>query len=274
MISDTLRQLAAGVTALLSPPRCLVCGLSLQRETLAPSCLTGDGSPGEAAPLLCPDCAAALPTIEEPICEQCGKPLISEERLCLRCREIEDAALLGTRALYQYRRGAMALLHGLKERGDQRVAALLAGEIRRRRLIPPGTDLIVPIPSSRRGRRRRGFDQARLLARELSRLTGIPTAPLLHRRGGGEQKRLDREGRLANVSGRLTLRPGARRRLSAARRPEDPEDGTPQSPTNAPRRILLLDDVTTTGATLEAAARVLRDSGAAVTVYAVVVAVD
>mgnify|MGYP006273335905 FL=1 len=259
MISEKLRPVLKRLDALLSPPRCLCCGESLQPATQF-------GTSAEASPLLCGSCYRALPVIREPICEQCGKPLISEERFCLNCRAITDSALSGIRGLFSYREEAIPLIHGLKERGDHRVAEFLAAEVLRRRLLPAATSLIVPIPSSRRGRRRRGFDQALLFAGALSRLSGVPACSIIVRRGGTEQKSLDREGRLANMTGQLGFRPGVDGKLRR-RNLRSPGDAAPASP------ILLVDDVSTTGATLEAAARLFTSRGVE-TITGLVIAID
>ncbi len=230
---------------LLSPRRCLVCGRSLQGAIFALS----------EVPVLCERCEAALPRIEGDLCGRCGAPLVSEIDLCMVCRD-RQSSLETLRALYAYREGAVSLIHALKEAGEPRVARYLADEILRRRILSSETSLIVPIPPSRRGKKRRGFDQSRLLTRALSQRTGLPRNALLSRRRGGAQKELDREGRLSNVASQLRLVPGAFR-----------VDAPP------PAEVTLLDDVVTTGATLEAAAALLKRSGVE-RVRAVVIARD
>ena len=101
--------------------------------------------------------------------------------------------------------------------------------------------LLVPVPASRARRRERGFNQAGLLARSLSRALGWPRESLLTRRGGRRQARLGRHERAANVEGRFLLREGA--------------------PRPAERSALLVDDVVTTGATAGACAAALRGGG-------------
>lgn len=246
VVAETLKSFASLAEHLLAPRRCLVCGDSEQSSLL-------DNS---EVPILCTACKNALPLIEGELCERCGVRLISESKLCLLCREGESD-LHTIRALYEYREGAISLVHGLKEAGEPRVAQFLTGEIVRREMLSSRTSLIIPIPPSRRGRRRRGFDQSLLLARALSRRTGLPVASLLSRGHGNAQKELDRQGRLSNVSAQLRLkRPGFK---SAA--------------LDVPGEVTLLDDVVTTGATLEAAARLLKEAGVE-TIRAVVVARD
>ncbi len=115
------------------------------------------------------------------------------------------------------------------------------------RSTPAGWDLVVPIPLHWRRRRLRGYNQAERIARPLAAELGAPFGDLLRRsRSTRRQARLPRAERLENPVGAFALRRGARAGRSVAG-----------------RRVLLVDDVVTTGATLDAAAAVLRDAGAA-----------
>lgn len=106
-----------------------------------------------------------------------------------------------------------------------------------------GIDVISWIPLSRKRLRKRGYDQARLLAQEISAAVGVPCAPLLRkvRDNKAQSKTRDARQRAANVAGVYALLPGA---------------------DVSGRYILLIDDVVTTGSTLSEAARVLKKSGA------------
>lgn len=110
------------------------------------------------------------------------------------------------------------------------------------RLPGPRPGWVVPVPQHPAGLRRRGFNPAALLARPLARAHGLPFAPraLERLRDGPSQTGLDRRERRRNVAHAFRVRPGLR----------------------VPRRIWLVDDVSTTGATLEEAARALRRAGA------------
>ena len=103
-------------------------------------------------------------------------------------------------------------------------------------------DLVTFVPVSRLRRFSRGYDQAELLARETAKTLGLPCAPTLTHRHTKRQSRMrDAAARRANVSGAFSLRPGT---------------------DVAGKRILLIDDICTTGATMAEAARVLRTAGA------------
>jgi ComF family protein len=105
-------------------------------------------------------------------------------------------------------------------------------------------DLIVPVPLTGRRRRERGFNQAALLGRELSRAVGLPVSEALSRRSSPrhQAESASAEERWRNVEGAFVVS-----------RPDSIRG----------RRLLLIDDITTTGATLDACARALREAGAA-----------
>jgi len=131
---------------------------------------------------------------------------------------------------------ARQLVLGLKYRNRRGVARLLARLIVRR-VRPTAVDLVTWAPTSATRARRRGYDQAELLARALARELGVPCRRLLYRaHGAAPQTGLARADRLGNPAFRART---ARRGL----------------------RVLLVDDVVTTGGTLAAAAAALRDAG-------------
>ena len=101
--------------------------------------------------------------------------------------------------------------------------------------------VVVPVPGRRSTLQRRGFDAVGILSAEIARSLGLTLLPALVHRGGGEQKALTYEGRMANVAGSFALRRGV---------------SVPHAP------ILLVDDVFTTGATTSECARLLLDAGA------------
>jgi ComF family protein len=148
-------------------------------------------------------------------------------------------------ATVEYGGLAKRLVQAMKIRGHRRLARFCADVWLQRALeqIPTVPDsiptVIVPVPASPRGRRRRGFDQSLQMARHLP----IPTARILSRRTGRQQKSLTRQDRASNAQQRYTYR-----RIGHA-------NVLPHT------RVLLLDDVLTTGASLGRCAALLRNAG-------------
>jgi ComF family protein len=144
-------------------------------------------------------------------------------------------------------------LHELKYAGEQRLAAPLGEAIARRwRRAGAGGDVLVPVPVHVERARRRGYDQAELIARAAARDLGLPCAPILERaRATIAQFDLDRTQRATNVEGAFRLKSGAS--PPRARPTRHPLEG---------RWIVLVDDVVTTGATLAACAQPLLEAGA------------
>ena len=216
---------------LLFPPRCASCRA--------------------AGAVLCANCLASIRAPAQPLCHRCGRSLATslpaqggnQCPFCSTGREIPQ--LDGLRAASIYEGAVRQAILALKFRGQRRVAVpladLLAACYHREQLA---ADLIVPIPLHVSRRRERGFDQARLLARLLTARLRLPLrdALLVRSRATRAQMTLSAAERRTNVSGAFVL----------------------ASPTDhavlAGKRVLLVDDVTTTGSTLDAAAFVLREA--------------
>jgi len=202
------------------------------------------------APLQCVACGlegAAL-------CSICTNNLVRSAECCYRCQQPSrlgrtcpacrqaGSQLISANAVTDYRATAKDLIWQLKFNRVQAAATPMAKVMAQHygRYISDDT-LIVPLPTAAKRVRSRGYDQAVLLARALARQNGRRIHPLLRRLGAGEQigaSRLQRQQQLAGV-----FRVRHLERIQGA-------------------RILLVDDVLTTGATIESAAACLRQAGA------------
>jgi ComF family protein len=207
-----------------------------------PARCVGCGREGEP---LCPACEPALDArLQLPAGTPLGLPADIPEPL-LQLEWCAPFAGLVRRAL-----------HELKYSGERRLADPLGRAVARRwQRVGAGGDLLVPVPVHADRARKRGYDQAALIAEAAARHLSLPMAPILERtRATIAQFDLDRTHRATNVQGAFRLRPGA----PSTR----PLDG---------RWVVLVDDVVTTGATLAACARPLLEA-AAIGVSAVTVA--
>lgn len=187
---------------------------------------------------LCDRCEAALACFAPPLCVSCGIP---EALGVCRCDEL-PAAIECVRSIGPYGGWLRGAVVQVKYHGEWARAPQLAGFLARACADQAPVDALVPVPLHSSRRKQRGFNQTEKLAEELSREMAPPVEHLLHRtRKTTPQVRLDAEGRQANVEGAFALAPGR---------------------SVAGMRLLLVDDVITTGATLGACAQVLHAAGA------------
>ncbi|MBC7256997.1 MAG: ComF family protein, partial [Chloroflexi bacterium] len=191
---------------------------------------------------LCADCIAAMPRIMPPFCPHCGEPQRSG-RPCRHCAE-RASSLEGIRSVGLYAGPLQRAIWAFKYEGLWVLVDPLASLLEEYyRGHPWPVDLVMPVPLHRRRERRRGYNQSALLARTLAKRLALPYEPdlLVRRRDTPSQVGKSREERYLNMEGAF-----------ACARPV---------PSGA--RILLVDDVLTTGATLEACAAPLKSAGAA-----------
>lgn len=200
---------------------------------VAPACLTCR-APVPAGNPLCRGCGAGLAWLPADRCRRCGLPSPCGTRCPARA-----AAFSHAWAPVAYDGTARALVHALKLRGMTAAADLMAAQIAAG--VPPGLlagATLVPVPGHPRRRRRRGFDQAERIAAALGRRLALPVACCLDRGGAAPpQAGAGRAQRLRHGGSAIAV----------------------TSP--VPKHAVLVDDVHTTGATLDACARVLRAAG-------------
>ena len=226
--------------ALNAPPRKPAIIRVLDRAldlVFPPRCVSCDAF----GPFICDRCRAEMIPADGPRCDTCWMP-IDPRADCRRCWA-HRPRLRAVRSAFVYEAAARDAVLALKFRGLSAVAPLMASSMAEvlSDWRPPVTS-IVPVPLSGQRRRLRGYNQSELLAKEVSRLTGIP----LNRRA------LIRRHHTDGAS------PHERRRTLAERRGRLSRQGKAYRPGG----VLLIDDVITTGATLNACARVLLGEGA------------
>lgn len=227
-----LARLGRALLGLAFPAQCAACGQAVAE---------GD--------TFCPECRARVELINGPVCRCCGRPLAEEagEGLCRQCAA-RPPAYDQARSLALHRGPLARVVREFKYRRRYVRGAALAGFWARRAPVDwlAGVELLVPVPLHPRRLLWRGFNQALVLARPLARCLGLRVEPglLRRRRHTRPQVGLDAAQRRANVEGAFSLGRSAAARVAG-------------------RRVLLVDDVFTTGATVEECARVLREAGAA-----------
>jgi len=229
-MSYLARARAAFLNAVL-PARCMACGVTVE----------GDGA-------LCPQCWLDIRFLAEPACACCGFPFeyaVPERTLCAACTR-RRPAFERARAVFAYddasRRLILAFKHADRLHDGPAFGRWLA---RTGAELVPDADLIVPVPLHRWRLFYRRYNQAGLLAQALGRTVekSVSVDLLIRHRRTRSQGRLSRSSRIRNIQGAFKLRDGRRGMVEGA-------------------RILLIDDVLTTGATVEECTRVLKRAGA------------
>ena len=215
------------------PRTCFACGRDLKWDATAP---------------LCPACEAALAVPGPLICQRCGAVLKSGGAHCYACRgsQARQYKCRIIRSAFVFNASSRALVHALKYARADYLARYMGQQMARQFALHPElaeTEVLVPVPLFPKRGKQRGYNQSELLARQLGRQIGLPvnTTALARVRNTVSQTTLGRQGRLQNMSGAF-----------AVVRPHEVRGKT----------VLLIDDVATTGATLEGCAQALAAAGA------------
>lgn len=229
MLTNIIRYSSELMTDILFPRRCPVCG-----EIVLPK-----GS------LICPGCMAKLSWVRRPVCKKCGKEVADGTiEYCYDCTRHKRTFDYGL-SLINYDDTASRSMARIKYNNRREYLDFYSEAMVRKmgkRIQSMNGDVLVPVPVHPSRRRERGFNQAEELAVRLSGPLGIPvnTAILKRERKTAPQKSLDSSGRLKNLEQAFSasaLPPGI-------------------------KNIILVDDIYTTGSTVEACTRVLRKAGA------------
>lgn len=212
----------------LYPRRCPVC----------------DGIVMPKGHFVCQECHKKLSYVRQPICKKCGKELISDRMEycpdCLRHQRSFDYGL----ALLNYNEAARHSMAKIKYNNKRQYLEFYGAAISRRfekQILRMRADALIPVPVHPSRRRKRGFNQAELLAREIGRRLDIPVCRdlLVRTRKTLPQKELNPAERLKNLEQAFQVRKAA----------------------GNIRSVILVDDIYTTGSTAEACTRALRQAG-------------
>jgi ComF family protein len=230
----TVGAILKSIADVVFPPRCTACGSVLDEP---------DGRP------FCPTCFSLIRNIESPLCPCCGIPLPDREGADHFCGECLRAhpPFSSARAVARYESVLLDAIHGFKYRGritDGEVLGKMMADYRYHQFDISAYTLIVPVPLHRRRLRERGFNQAVILAREIAGRFSLPIdLRSLRRRVYTEpQVGLGKGHRTANVRGAFDVGDGKR------------IEG---------QKIVLVDDVYTTGGTVRECAGILMKNKAA-----------
>lgn len=216
----------------LLPPRCVLCGEGVETQ----------GS-------LCGVCWGRLHFISEPFCAKCSLPFEFDPgtgALCGACLE-HPPSYAAARAALSYDEASRPLVARLKYYDQTYLARGMAAWLMRAgREVLEGADLLAPVPLHYYRLIRRTYNQSGLLARWVGEASGIPVIPdlLTRKKHTAPQASLSRDKRRKNVRGAFTITPRHKERVAG-------------------KRIVLVDDVMTTGATVEACSKALLKAGAA-----------
>jgi ComF family protein len=227
-LRDAAISIGRATAQIVLPSWCVACEKSLPWKARTASC--------------CAPCWSQLPKIEGVKCRSCAQPLLAGT-FCFDCHK-NPLPVDWCEAWGEYRGTLERVLHALKfdrqDFLDSDLAGLLEETLRARGDL--AFDVLVAVPMTRARERRRGYNQAELLARALALRTGVRCDMTLLTRTGerATQSTLPKRARAANARGAFT----------ASSRVKD-------------RSILLVDDISTTGETLRACATALRRAGAA-----------
>ncbi len=232
-IRQGVATLANSLLDAVLPPRCPGCGAMVERQGA-----------------LCPACWAQLRFIAEPCCQRCAVPVLHAPAgsiVCPAC--IVNPPVFGrARAVLRYDAASAPMILAMKHRGKLQAMSAFGGWMARAGTeLFAGADGFVPVPLHRWRMLRRGFNQSSLLARAIGKRTGIPAlaGALARLRATPSQQGLSGDERLRNMAGSVFAVPASARSLV---------DG---------RRLIVVDDVFTTGSTLSACAAALIRAGAA-----------
>ena len=227
--SGSFKKTGERVLDILYPPRCPFCDRLLDtKETV------------------CPVCREKLPYIKPPVCRKCGRPVIEGDVLCDDCLR-EDHVFDKGGALFLYNDMTREALTALKYKNRADIGRSLGRLLYDHKsgvLSEYGIDLIVPVPIHPSRRKKRGYNQADIIASAFSERAGFPIErnAVIRAKKTSALKEMDRAARQKAAGAAFEEGPAI-----------DAVDG---------KRILIIDDIFTSGATIDGVSHVLKAGGA------------
>ena len=193
---------------------------------------------------ICDACREKIVYVEEPRCKKCGKPIRQEEKeYCYDCSH-RDFAFEQGKSVWLHREPVSASIYQFKYHNKRIYAAFYAEEMFRLYgawMERNGMEVIIPVPLHRGRRRRRGYNQAEVLAKYLAEKSGIPmnAKAVARTKKTMPQKTLNEKQRKKNLEGAFVV----------------------TKHWKGEKRVLLVDDIYTTGSTIDALAKELKKKG-------------
>ena len=188
---------------------------------------------------LCKRCLQTIIPLEnDNTCKKCGCPLISEKDICLSCREDNTLRFDSCYSLFNYIDYGKELVHQYKFEGHKSLSYFFAEQINLHLKITQKRGCVIPVPASNKSLKRRGWDPVGTIAGILKKKYNYSVLFQLRRLPSKSQKELTKEDRLSNLYGKICIKSGF-----------------------IPQDVLIIDDVFTTGTTVNECARVLKEWG-------------
>jgi competence protein ComFC len=230
------RGIKESVLDFVFPPHCLLCNSSISSSEMEDHTYPKN--------LVCRTCWDSLNILPHPFCPICRSFLDREMRRCPKCPQFSSLSL--NRSLGVFDPYYQVLIHHFKYNRKFSIGKNLGrrlGEILKKEEFSKGFDYIIPVPLYPSRKRERGYNQSRILAEEVSKTISVPLAEkvLIRKKKTKDQTHLSPEERERNVKGAFVVRANL---------------------TLQGKKVILVDDVITTGSTLKECARVLKEAGA------------
>ncbi len=229
------------------PRRCIVCG-----RIVNPGLINN----------LCGECRKKIPTpfyvslSNQSFCSKCSRILISEDQLCTVCRN-RDYLFIRNISIWRYSdQTVRQLIHNYKFRNFKSASLFLSDKISEFYFTLYSGYAVIPVPCSRKRLKNKGWDHMEIISRHLINRK-IPVFSVLKRRHGTEQKKLSSYERLSNINSRFYIKKNFKTVIL-----------------NSFRGILIIDDIFTTGATVNECTRTILKSVKNNNIHILTIALD